>query len=106
MKRGVDVPDGFSVQVDSLTEAADGVFALMDALREVGEVRDIDCPPAAFGEHPRLAGAVADLCDRWHDGVKNLTRDGEGLAQALDYTAQEYLDSDEAAAKAIQQYGR
>ncbi|GAB2677358.1 hypothetical protein GCM10027271_42740 [Saccharopolyspora gloriosae] len=92
--------------VDALVEAADGVYGVMDALREVGDVRDIDSPAAAFGEHARLAAVTAEFCDRWHDGVKNLTRDGEGIAYALDTAAQEYLDSDEAARKAIEQYGR
>ncbi|WP_258349007.1 hypothetical protein [Saccharopolyspora gregorii] len=100
------MPDEFAVAVDALVEAADGVRGVMDALRDVGEVRDIDCAASAFGEHPRLATVTAEFCDRWHDGVKNLTRDGDGIAHALESSAQEYLDSDEAARKAIERYGR
>ncbi|MBB5156457.1 hypothetical protein [Saccharopolyspora phatthalungensis] len=60
------------------------------------KVSDIDCPADAFG-HERLVTTVAEFCDRWNTGVRNLTDDAKEISGRLALCVQVYRQTDEAA---------
>ncbi|RJQ81840.1 hypothetical protein D5S17_04515 [Pseudonocardiaceae bacterium YIM PH 21723] len=91
--------DGFAAPIEALIIASSSISDLMAELR-AHNVSDIDCDASAFG-HAGLASVTADFCDRWQTGVKNLTKDGAALAAGLGKTAQNYLETDKAAAEAM-----
>lgn len=66
--------DGFSVDLEALRRAAEGVSDTLDAMA-TKKVSDIDAAKPAFG-HDKLAGTVSDFCDRWNIGVEHLAKDG------------------------------
>lgn len=87
--------DGFRVDLPALTRAAEGVQETIDSMNKQ-QVSDIDCPAEAFG-HDRLATTVADFCDRWNQGVGNLTEDAKEISGRLAHCVQVYRQVDEAA---------
>lgn len=91
--------DGFSVDVNALTAAGQGIRDLMGKLDQK-KVEDIDCDSGAVG-HGDLAGRLEDFCDRWQLGVENLLEDGAQIAQRLLDSAAAYRDRDNAAAEAM-----
>jgi hypothetical protein len=91
--------DGFSVDVNALTAAGQGIRDLMGKLDEK-KVEDIDCDSDAVG-HGGLAGKLESFCDRWQIGVENLLEDGAQIAQRLLDSAAAYRDRDNSAAAAM-----
>ncbi|MER7079145.1 hypothetical protein SAMN02982929_03165 [Saccharopolyspora kobensis] len=87
--------DGFRVDLPALTRAAEGVQDTIDSMNRK-KVADIDCPSEAFG-HDRLATTVHEYCDRWDQGVSNLTEDGQEIAGRLAHCVEVYRQTDEAA---------
>ncbi|TDD48997.1 hypothetical protein E1288_20980 [Saccharopolyspora elongata] len=87
--------DGFRVDLTALTHASEGVRDTINAMNR-RKVSDIDSPADAFG-HDRLATTVADFCDRWNEGVSNLTEDAKEISGRLDHCVQAYRHTDEAA---------
>lgn len=73
--------DGFAVDIDGLQLAASGVTETLIAVNQ-HKVSDIDADKSAFG-HDRLAGTVADFCDRWSIGVGHLAKDDGEIAERL-----------------------
>ncbi|KWT62481.1 hypothetical protein ADL21_07825 [Streptomyces albus subsp. albus] len=82
------MPDGFSVDLDALREAASGIRTTMDAMA-TKKVSDIDAPKDAFG-HDELASAVVDFCDRWDIGVSHLASDGAEVSDRLNHCVKSY----------------
>ena len=64
--------DGFSVYLDALRRAAEGVTDTLDAMA-TRKVSDIDAAKSGFG-HDGLADTVSDFCDRWNIGVDTWRR--------------------------------
>lgn len=91
--------DGFSVDVEALTAAGQGIKDLMGKLDQK-KVEDIDCDSDAVG-HGGLADKLENFCDRWQIGVENLLEDGAQIAQRLLDSAAAYRDRDNAAAAAM-----
>ncbi|OLF05098.1 hypothetical protein BLA60_37600 [Actinophytocola xinjiangensis] len=91
--------DGFTVDVEALTAAGQGITDLMGKLDQK-KVQDIDCDSGAVG-HDRLAGSLENFCDRWQIGVENLLSDGAQIAQRLLDSASEYSRRDDEAAAAM-----
>jgi hypothetical protein len=90
---------GFSVDVEALRSAGEGIVELMRMLDQ-HKVEDIDCDSAAVG-HGELAGKLESFCGRWQVGVENLLEDGKQISQRLLDSAKAYSDSDQAAATAL-----
>ncbi|SDY00441.1 hypothetical protein SAMN05216215_1018110 [Saccharopolyspora shandongensis] len=87
--------DGFRVDLTALTGASKGVRDTIESMND-RKVSDVDCPADAFG-HDRLATTVDEFCNRWNEGVTNLTDDAKEVSARLDYCAKAYLQTDEAA---------
>ena len=58
------------------------------------DVKAINCDDSEYG-HDRLASTVADFCDRWDLGVKNLATDGQTIADRLNSAMQAYEEADQ-----------
>ncbi|PKW18647.1 hypothetical protein [Saccharopolyspora spinosa] len=86
--------DGFRVDLTALTHASEGVRDAINAMNR-SKVSDIDSPADAF-VHDRLATTVAEFCDRWNEGVRNLTEDAKEISGRLDHCVQAYRHTDEA----------
>ncbi|HEX6501358.1 MAG TPA: hypothetical protein VF054_20350 [Micromonosporaceae bacterium] len=84
--------DGFFVDFGALYKAAEGVTDTLGAMA-TRKVSDVDAPKHAFG-HDRLAGTVADFCDRWEIGVEHLTKDAQAIADQLNACVNAYLHVD------------
>lgn len=91
--------DGFSVDVDALTAAGEGIAELMRLLDE-HEVEDIDCDSDAVG-HEGLAEKLESFCDRWQVGVEALAEDGSQISQRLLSSAAAYREYDDTVAGAL-----
>lgn len=91
--------DGFTVDVDALTDAGQGIKDLMGKLDEKS-VEDIDCDSDAVG-HGGLADKLESFCDRWQIGVENLVEDGAQIAQRLLDSAEVYRSHEGAVADAL-----
>ncbi|MEV6228004.1 hypothetical protein AB0L88_09020 [Saccharopolyspora shandongensis] len=87
--------DGFRVDLTALTHASEGVRDTINAMNR-RKVSDIDSPADAFG-HDRLATTVTEFCDRWNEGVSNLTEDAKEISGRLDRCVQAYRHTEEAA---------
>lgn len=90
---------GFSVDLEALTAAGEGITELVDMLARQ-DIDDIDCDKAAVG-HGGLADRLESFCDRWQIGVTNLMKDGTEVAGRLRAAANLYRTSDAAGAQAI-----
>lgn len=95
--------DGFSVYAGALIDAASGVTDLMAEL-DAHSVSDLECDKSAIG-HDGLADTLADFCNRWQYGVKNLTADGKDLATRLGQSAEDYINNEKAAVDALRRVG-
>ncbi|MFK4103762.1 hypothetical protein ACI2L1_27505 [Streptomyces sp. NPDC019531] len=84
--------DGFSVDLDALRKAANGISTTLDAMA-TKKVSDIDAPKDAFG-HDELASAVDDFCDRWNIGVQHLASDGGQVADRLIHCVNSYEEAE------------
>jgi hypothetical protein len=73
--------DGFSVDLDALQNAAEGVTDTLNAMA-TRRVKDVDAAKSAFG-HDKLGGTVGDFCERWDIGVSHLIKDGQEFAGRL-----------------------
>jgi hypothetical protein len=82
------VADGFSVDLDALHKAAEGVTDTLNAVA-TKKVSDIQAPKAAFG-HDELADTVADFCGRWEIGVEHLSSDGQQIVDRLNRSVLAY----------------
>jgi len=80
--------EGFSVDLDALRRAAEGVTDTLDAMA-TKKVSDIDATKSAFG-HDGLADTVSDFCDRWNIGVEHLAKDGQEIVDQLNACVQAY----------------
>jgi hypothetical protein len=72
---------GFRVDLGALTNASQGVDGVLYDVSN-NKVSDIKVDKSAVG-HDRLAGSIADFCDRWELGVNNLAKDGQAVADRL-----------------------
>ena len=72
---------GFRVDLGALEQAASGVTNTLDQV-SAHRVGEGTAGQAEYG-HSRLAGTVADFCDRWQLGVTNLTKDGQEIVTRL-----------------------
>ncbi|MFJ8932116.1 hypothetical protein ACIRLA_36660 [Streptomyces sp. NPDC102364] len=84
--------ESFYVDIEALKNAGLGAADLM-ALLESHRVENIDRDADAMG-HEGLSAALTSFCERWALGVKNLTKDGQGLSRNLIDTAGAYLEVD------------
>lgn len=75
------MPEGFSVDIGALQNAAEGVMDTLNAMA-TKKVKDIDAPGDAFG-HDKLGGTVSDFCERWDIGVGHLAEDANEVAERL-----------------------
>ena len=91
--------DGFTVDVDALTAAGQGIKDVMGKLDQKS-VEDIDCDSDAVG-HGGLADRLESFCGRWQVGVENLLEDGAQIAQRLLDSADVYQGHDDAIAKVL-----
>jgi len=80
--------EGFSVDLEALRRAAEGVTDTLDAMA-TKKVSDIDATKSAFG-HDKLAGTVSDFCDRWNIGVEHLAKDGQEVVDRLNASVAAY----------------
>ncbi|MFH8411032.1 hypothetical protein ACH4FX_40620 [Streptomyces sp. NPDC018019] len=87
------------MDVEALKNAGLGAADLMTLLAG-HRVEDIDCDADAVG-HDGLGAALAGFCDRWQVGVKNLTKDGQGLSRRLIDTPGAYLEVDQHVAASL-----
>jgi hypothetical protein len=85
--------NGFSVDLGALGGAVDGINDTLDEV-QAHDVKAINCGDSAYG-HDRLAGIVADFCDRWDLGVQNLATDGQTIADRLNTAMQAYEEADQ-----------
>lgn len=91
--------DGFTVDVDALTAAGQGIKDVMSKLDQMS-VEDIDCDSDSVG-HSGLADRLESFCGRWQIGVENLLEDGAQIAQRLLDSAEAYRGHDNAIAKVL-----
>lgn len=91
--------DGFSVDVEALTGAGQGIKDLLGLL-DRQQVEDIDCDADAVG-HEGLAEKLESFCDRWQVGVENLLEDGKQIATRLLDCAEAYRSREQATADAL-----
>ena len=87
--------DGFRVDLGALEDAATGINQTLSDLR-ARKIDQLDGRAADYG-HERLAGTIADFCDRWELGVEHLATDGQEIASRLSHSVQSYLQVDQAA---------
>jgi hypothetical protein len=88
------MPDGFSVDLGALENAAEGVNTTLYDL-QAKKVNDLDGSKDDYG-HGHLADTVADFCDRWELGVEHLAKDAQEIASRLSRSVQAYLKVDQA----------
>lgn len=88
--------EGFSVDLDALQPAVDGVEDTLAAMA-TRKVSDIDVPVEAFG-HDRLGKTVSDFCERWQIGVGHLGSDGREIVDRLRASLRNYQSVDRASA--------
>lgn len=91
--------ESFSVEIEALKNAGLGAADLM-ALLDRHSVEDLARGVDAVG-HEELGAALESFCERWQVGVKNLTKDGQGLSQRLIDTAGAYLEVDQHVSAAL-----
>lgn len=82
------MPEGFSVDLAALQQAAEGVTDTLNTLA-TKKVSDIDADRSAFG-HDKLGGTVSDFCERWQIGVEHLAKDGQEVADRLNMSVNAY----------------
>ncbi|TCO62992.1 hypothetical protein [Actinocrispum wychmicini] len=82
------MPEGFSVDLAALQQAAEGVTDTLNTLA-TKKVSDIDADKSAFG-HDKLGGTVSDFCERWQIGVEHLAKDGQEVADRLNMSVNAY----------------
>lgn len=90
---------GFSVDLEALRGAADGVTDTLNAMA-TKKVKDIDPAGSAFG-HGGLADAVGDFCDRWEIGVEHLCKDASEIVDRLTWSMQAYTHVDDTLGRTI-----
>jgi|SRR5215470_9212680 len=86
------MPDGFTVDLGALEDAAAGINRTLSELKKQ-DVDDLDGPAEDYG-HDRLADIVKDFCDRWQHGVECLAKDAQEVASRLSQSVQAYLHTD------------
>lgn len=86
------MPDGFSVDLGALENAAAGINRTLSELKEQ-DVDDLDGPTEDYG-HDQLGDTVKDFCERWQHGVECLAKDGQEIASRLSQSVQAYLQTD------------
>lgn len=79
---------GFRVDLGALERAASGVTNTLDQV-SAHRVGEGTAGQADYG-HSRLAGTVADFCDRWQLGVTNLAKDGQEIVTRLNACVASY----------------
>ncbi|EPH07263.1 hypothetical protein HMPREF1531_00321 [Propionibacterium sp. oral taxon 192 str. F0372] len=83
----------FSVDIDALRDARDGVYATMNSMK-TRSVEDM-APSSGDVGHDDLAAAVKDFCDRWQIGVENLEKTTDEVASRLDFSYRAYAATEE-----------
>jgi hypothetical protein len=81
--------DGFAVDLDAVTGAAEGIESVARRLA-AQPVAGLDSPTAAG--HDRLAASLATFCDRWNVGVGQLAADAAEIGRRLREVAAAYAD--------------
>jgi hypothetical protein len=72
--------DGFSVDLDALQNAAEGVTDTLNAMA-TKRVKDVDAAKSAFG-HDKLGGTVGDFCETF-DHVTKVQNAQRGLVNRI-----------------------
>jgi hypothetical protein len=86
---------GFSVNIDDLYQAADGVNGTIEAFDQQ-QVSQIGYESSWVG-HQGLAGSMSSFLSGWQRGVQNLVSDSQSIARSLTNSADAYIQADEAA---------
>ncbi|MCL2652477.1 MAG: hypothetical protein FWD63_01640 [Propionibacteriaceae bacterium] len=88
---------GFLVDLDALSDAANGIQATMDEMATL-RVSDLTLSGDDLG-NDQVTQAYGDFVVRWDLGVVNLEKDGDTIIVGLQRCASVYRGTDEAAAQ-------
>jgi len=89
--------DGFLVDLDAISNAANGIQATMDEMATL-RVSDLTLSADDLGSD-EIARAYEDFVARWDVGVVNLEKDGDTIISGLQRCASVYRATEEAAAQ-------
>lgn len=84
--------DGFSVDLDAMNGAVDGILQTMDQMATT-RVSSLQSNQATMG-HEALSSKFGEFCRRWDIGVDNLQHDAAVFANGLATAAKAYGATD------------
>lgn len=89
---GSGVVNGFQVELQALTDAADAVAGTLHAFG-APKTSGVNAPASAFG-HDQLAAVVSTFYDRWNTGVDSLVGEGQQAVGRLVGSRDKYSTAD------------